>query len=1041
MAIPHRKFIGFNLQLSQYLFDRHMYTKLFVSYELSPFTSGGMGTYLHNVLRIASAEGVKTCVLLGLPIAEVEKIKANLTARIPFSGVIPEIMSAFELANEKSSQNVFWNRSALFCDAILKLMSLRRIDYIEFFDYCGPAYHTLMEKCTNRLLKDVEISVRFHNTIELIDRSSGILKARGPNSPYGLERSAMRIADQLIVPGAKVWAETAAELYQIDANRITVIAPPFATDSFPKKHANQSGIAFVGRPSVLKGFDTFLDALLQVHDNCEVELPAVVVIGPPETVVGALNVLSELEKRPALKSKISVTGHVPQAELMQMLGAFDLVIFPNRSESYCYALHEAILSGVRVIVNSIPAFVEHLESSNRCMFFDGTSYDLAQKIVHSLRLPAGVSTEENLATRSAYIQRSKQFFNRILDLPASPSATQNSALCVISSRVSNVGTDLFSKSLTVKWNSIAPSDSIIELEDGQPMELRQFSGPVYLLRLFENNISIDQLARARTTLLLNSTLSCAAIFSNVLEELLVSDCEALLEESVNIKITPAAVMWRFERLGLAIDHIAKHMHTIEDVNLLKRISNPCFIGCSDHHGAMLTATRVASSTRMLNAVQHAGTTIGQADARLLSMSKADVEAGYIFLVRGHVEIKLGQGAMGLSKTIAPLFGFFDAPYDSLESWFGGIKVKNNKQDFTLSVLSETAEMWVYRNGQKVVHLTSNGIVTVAYAEYGPMVLAAQKVGSTSDWAILDYADRTVRLKLSSEYDTCLSDMQTWAKPADSTIICADMDEIICRLATITAREVQIALPLRLLCGGAMQQICSAAQYVREVCIAVALPDNFMFSQDWVLHHGLLDSINTGGIPNLTVTLFASNNLAETLSLVGIQCNSTPLIVSDRPVLKSLRSADPGVRIPNILLSSTGTFSGIYGHVLCALAIARSVPNTANFRFEIIAPNDESSHLICDLGLNDIASIRLQPTSMRHDIILEVYPDGPLSLAAKQTLNNGASGIFSTASQPWVNVSDGVSYVPDWEAADSIASELIRTLNIYFGGAKATAAHQ
>ena len=56
--------------------------RLFVSYEVSPFTAGGVGTYFDHVLNISRRDRVDIGILFGLPQSQVDPIRSTINSQM-----------------------------------------------------------------------------------------------------------------------------------------------------------------------------------------------------------------------------------------------------------------------------------------------------------------------------------------------------------------------------------------------------------------------------------------------------------------------------------------------------------------------------------------------------------------------------------------------------------------------------------------------------------------------------------------------------------------------------------------------------------------------------------------------------------------------------------------------------------------------------------------------------------------------------------------------------------------------------------------------
>jgi len=94
-------------------------------------------------------------------------------------------------------------------------------------------------------------------------------------------------------------------------------------------------------------------------------------------------------------------GHLSHEETLGVLDRVLFAVFPNRVESFCYALHEVYDSGVPVIVNRLPGFADFFHHEQNALVYDGTTQGLVDAME---RLLSDDALRERLARPRAIAQ-------------------------------------------------------------------------------------------------------------------------------------------------------------------------------------------------------------------------------------------------------------------------------------------------------------------------------------------------------------------------------------------------------------------------------------------------------------------------------------------------------------------------------------------------------------------------------------------------------------------------------------------------------------
>lgn len=150
---------------------------------------------------------------------------------------------------------------------------------------------------------------------------------------------------------------------EIHPKQIIVSYNPVDTDLFKLK-SNQFNktMLFVGR------LDNFKGALrcLEAFDRMNEKFPdwKFTIVGDGEDYQP---ILSYLNNKPALKSKVKLTGQLSKSEIAFEMQQSDFLVFPSKHESFGLVITEALSVGLPVIVGNTTAPIEFVDSENGLM--------------------------------------------------------------------------------------------------------------------------------------------------------------------------------------------------------------------------------------------------------------------------------------------------------------------------------------------------------------------------------------------------------------------------------------------------------------------------------------------------------------------------------------------------------------------------------------------------------------------------------------------------------------------------------------------------
>jgi len=216
-------------------------------------------------------------------------------------------------------------------------------------------------------------------------------------SIYDIERRGVHEADK-VVAVSDYTKKILVDHYGIDPDKVEVVHNGIDLDDVAVatiaeerakelKDAGWSVVLFVGRLTLQKGPDYFLDAAHKV------------LAYRPNTffvVSGSGDMAQQIIDRAAylgIGDRVLFTGFMRNKELARMYGSADLVVMPSVSEPFGIVPLESLLNGTPVLISKQSGVSEVIKNSLKVDFWD--TDEMANKIISVLDHP---SLKETLAT-------------------------------------------------------------------------------------------------------------------------------------------------------------------------------------------------------------------------------------------------------------------------------------------------------------------------------------------------------------------------------------------------------------------------------------------------------------------------------------------------------------------------------------------------------------------------------------------------------------------------------------------------------------------
>jgi glycosyltransferase involved in cell wall biosynthesis len=367
---------------------------VFVTTELSPFTPGGIGRVVHNLLKSMPDEDQRRAWVVALDCA---LDTTTFNAVFPFAGFMP-VDSNTEAGRHEhrghhpprwafSDTDWHW-KSTVVLRALRKLSQTVPIDYVEFPDWGALGFATVQEKKISGFLDNATLAVRLHSSESVLLQHEAHPVHNSDMCLVDLERKTLRDCDLLIAQLGPV-AEHMRQIFGFERHewepRLVRHAPPVLLDTRePVKETiaanNGMPIIFGSKIQQLKRPDLFIrgssafcranphysgNFLISAHCFDQAFGDAMRRLVPPD-----------LSKR----FRFDAPGHSTAREPLIATSTF---VVPSDIESFCLAAFEASLLGARVILNGAnPAFGDDTpwQDGINCYKFDGSVHGLRKAL-------------------------------------------------------------------------------------------------------------------------------------------------------------------------------------------------------------------------------------------------------------------------------------------------------------------------------------------------------------------------------------------------------------------------------------------------------------------------------------------------------------------------------------------------------------------------------------------------------------------------------------------------------------------------------------
>lgn len=366
------------------------YSVVLVTNEIFPYSSGGIGVLLADLLLTYSEEDSKILVL-GVGIGGVDP--GDFQKRFPNCDFVSaeSLLGSGLVVQGPYQQTSDWHfRSVLALEA-LKQLNARGVttDWVEFPDFGGLGYAWCMDAVARTGLGKPRTAVRLHGSFGLIRMYHGY-SAHLPNlAVMDIERVALEGADLVVAHVGEIVNQTATAFRLESLKSKSVIQNPpvgVANGMREGSHANpqRRRAVFASKVDSWKNPMDFVRGVRHLESEIGKRVEAYIAAPAVQGDGVVSDVISEISN--VGRSGLRWLPNVSEERRRYLLST-SVVVIPSRFEAFSLLAFEAALTGGRPLVSARnPAFADDaiwIHGEN-CWKYDGTVADLSKTLAVAL---------------------------------------------------------------------------------------------------------------------------------------------------------------------------------------------------------------------------------------------------------------------------------------------------------------------------------------------------------------------------------------------------------------------------------------------------------------------------------------------------------------------------------------------------------------------------------------------------------------------------------------------------------------------------------
>ncbi|MEM4662428.1 MAG: glycosyltransferase family 4 protein [Candidatus Diapherotrites archaeon] len=350
---------------------------LMLGWEFPPFKSGGLGTYLLGFTKALNSLGVKITFIMpytgkSLKYDFIDIIQADGIEIFGISsGLTPYFVKGVDGENRTSVSSVygwrFFDEVKYYTQRAIAIGSKIECDVIHCHDWM-----TYMAGIALKKILKKPLVVTIHSTE--YDRTGNLF----PNAEIvSIERRGLTEAD-MVITVSEYEKRQIIEKYGIEPNKVAVVYNAIDLEQYKRKniekYLNDRIVLFVGRLTVQKGVDFFIEAAKKVLEkNKSVRF---VIVGSGDQMPHLIQKSISL----GIADRVHFVGF--ENDVSKYYSIADVFVMPSVSEPFGLTALEALACEVPVIISKQSGVSEVIRNCLKVDFWD--TQELANKIIAML---------------------------------------------------------------------------------------------------------------------------------------------------------------------------------------------------------------------------------------------------------------------------------------------------------------------------------------------------------------------------------------------------------------------------------------------------------------------------------------------------------------------------------------------------------------------------------------------------------------------------------------------------------------------------------
>lgn len=355
----------------------------FVSYEFPPQFGGGIGTYVGTITKNLAEEGNNVHVVTFNPgnLADYEMIHDVHIHRVGMADHQVSFISSVH--SDYLSTLLYWSHYSEKVYHLLKKLSLSHsFDVIEFCDYRGEGYFSMLGKRMKGEFADSALVVRMHTPLFVLNKFNGVQQDPGMQQLENFENYSIMLSDYIVSP-SRVLASYTKEDLKVEKD-IAIIPHPIDVESIDfSEYTESNTLLYVGRLEKRKGVVDLVEAMVQFFEQHGGDLTVKLIGGDTDSGPGRTSMKDHLLSLipSALKKRFVFVDRLPREEVLKEYSKAKAAIFPSLFENFPNVCLEAMSSGVPVIIGDHSGMADMIvDKVSGLSFRSGDIEDLINKV-------------------------------------------------------------------------------------------------------------------------------------------------------------------------------------------------------------------------------------------------------------------------------------------------------------------------------------------------------------------------------------------------------------------------------------------------------------------------------------------------------------------------------------------------------------------------------------------------------------------------------------------------------------------------------------